>query len=107
VNDVVKLCALVDVTEGTPLRVTPEGFPPLAVFCLHGQYYVTADTCTHGQASLCDGYLEGEVIECPFHGGAFNIKSGEATEFPCSEPIRTYPVHAADGYLCMTVVVGE
>jgi nitrite reductase/ring-hydroxylating ferredoxin subunit len=50
------------------------------------------DTCTHGQASLSEGTIEGDEIFCPFHMGAFSIKTGEATAPPCVSPLRTYPV---------------
>jgi ethylbenzene dioxygenase ferredoxin subunit len=101
VSDLVKLCLAAELTEGEPRQLLLEGFPPLAVYCIDGAYYVTDDTCTHGMASLSEGYQEGEEIECPFHGGAFNIKSGEPTEFPCSEPIKTYPVIEHDGGICI------
>lgn len=100
-TDIVKLCPLADVEEEKPVRVTPEQFPPLAVFVLDGEYFVTDDTCTHSVASLCDGYQEGDEIECPFHGGAFNIKTGEAIAFPCTQPIKVYKVVIEDDYVCI------
>ncbi len=100
-SELVRLCSAADLTEAEPLRVLVDDFPPLAVYCIDGAHYVTDDTCTHGQASLAEGYLEGEVIECPFHGGAFNIKTGEPTEFPCSEAIKTYVVVEQGGDICI------
>ena len=73
-------------------RVELNGHPPIAVYKLDGTYFATADTCTHGEASLSEGDIEGDEIICPFHRGAFDIRTGEATLAPCVTAIRTYPV---------------
>lgn len=97
----IKLVRLEDVVEGTPVAVDQEGLPPLAVYRHGGQCYVTGNLCTHGHALLTDGYQDGTTIECPIHGGAFDIRTGEATLFPCEIPIQTYPVSVEDGYVCI------
>jgi nitrite reductase/ring-hydroxylating ferredoxin subunit len=61
------------------------------------QFYVTDDLCTHGPGSLSEGCIDGDVIECDFHNGAFNIRTGEVVAPPCMIPLRTYEVHMADG----------
>ena len=96
-----RLCDLADVTPGTVKRIEVTGFPPLAVYNVDGTYYVTDDTCTHGGASLADGYLDGDTIECPFHTGRFCIRTGEAVGFPAVVPIRTYTVTIADGEILL------
>jgi nitrite reductase/ring-hydroxylating ferredoxin subunit len=90
------VCSIGDVEIGTPRRVETEGLPPLAVFQLEDGYFVTDDTCTHGEASLCDGFVEGDEIECPFHSGKFCVKDGRATAFPAVDPIRAYPTRVID-----------
>jgi naphthalene 1,2-dioxygenase system ferredoxin subunit len=64
----------------------------VALYAVDGDYYATADLCTHGQASLADGFLDGELIECPLHQGAFNVKTGVAVTAPCTVAVRTFPV---------------
>tara|TARA_R100001143_G_scaffold23899_1_gene24592 strand:- start:9829 stop:10182 length:354 start_codon:yes stop_codon:yes gene_type:complete len=65
----------------------------IAVYELRGVYYATQDGCTHAKASLSEGeILEGDLIECPVHGGTFHIPTGRAVDFPCERPIRTYRV---------------
>ena len=86
------LCKTDEVSDGAPLGVNIEGYPALAVYEVDGEYFATDNLCTHGNAMLTDGYQEGEEIECPFHGGAFNIKSGEPTAFPCQIAVKSYPV---------------
>ena len=63
------------------------------------QYFATDDTCTHGNASMAEGDIDGSEVYCPFHMGAFDIRTGEATVAPCSVPLKTYEVVIEDGYL--------
>lgn len=86
------LCSVDEFADHPIVRVDVEGYPPLAVYRVGEEYYCTADTCTHGQASLADGDLEGHTVVCPFHGGTFDVRSGEATGRPCFLPIRTFSV---------------
>ena len=71
----------------------------LAVFNVNGEVFVTDDRCTHGMAPLSDGFLEGDVIECPWHGGAFNVRTGAPAGAPCTDPIRTYRATIEDGVI--------
>lgn len=100
-TDWLPLCPTSEVDPDMPVRVVPEGFPPLAVFELEDGYYVTDDTCTHGEASLCDGFVEGDEIECPWHAGKFCIRDGRATLFPAEEPIRVYETRVIDDQVCI------
>jgi len=64
----------------------------LAVYTVGAAVYASDDTCTHGQARLCVGFLDGYAIECPLHQGKFDIRDGRALCAPATQPIRTYPV---------------
>jgi ethylbenzene dioxygenase ferredoxin component len=81
-----------EVNEGSPLSVTIDGLPPLAVYQIRDRFFVTDNLCTHGHALLTDGYQDGAQIECPFHGGSFDIETGTATRFPCQISLKTYDV---------------
>ncbi len=65
-----------DLDEGEAVQVIV-GRKEIAIYNLDGAYYATEDICTHAYASLADGYVEGELIECPLHGGCFDIKTGK------------------------------
>ncbi len=69
----------------------------VAVYHVAGEFYVTDDRCTHGPGSLSEGFLEGHTIECDFHGGCFDIRTGAPTVPPCMIPIKTYAVTVEDG----------
>lgn len=93
----VLLCRVDEVYAGEILRVETDGLPPIAVYNLDGAFYATDDTCTHGQAWLSQGFIDGDIIECPLHGGCFEIKTGQPVEPPCTEPIRSYNLVVEDG----------
>ena len=90
----IRLCGREDVAPGQMLRVDLPGIPPLAAFNRDGQIFCTSNQCTHQLAILTDGFFEDDVVECPLHGGTFNVRTGAATKFPCKTPLRTYPVTA-------------
>lgn len=95
-QDLVDLCGLEDVDEGGALKVEVNGVA-LAVFRVEGDAYVIDDACTHGPGSLSEGFLDGFEIECDFHQGCFDIRTGEVTAPPCTQPVRTHPVTVRDG----------
>ena len=69
----------------------------IALYSAAGQIYATDNICTHGQARLCDGFLDGFEIECPHHQGRFDIRDGRATCEPAAVGLRSYPVRVENG----------
>jgi nitrite reductase/ring-hydroxylating ferredoxin subunit len=99
----IALCRTGEVEAGSAIRVE-KGSLVLAVFNLEGEYFVTDDTCTHGPGSLSEGCIEGDVVECDFHNGAFNIRTGAVAAPPCMIPLKTYrTVVDADGFVSIEV----
>jgi len=64
----------------------------IAVFNLGGAFYAIDDDCPHEQGPLSDGNIDGEEVECPWHGSRFNLKTGKVTMDPAEEDVRSYPV---------------
>jgi nitrite reductase/ring-hydroxylating ferredoxin subunit len=95
-----ELCAEAEVATGCAKKVDKEGLS-LAVFHLDSGFYVTDDLCTHGPGSLSEGEIDGDVVECDFHNGAFNIRTGEVEAPPCMTPLRTYATQVIDGKVCI------
>src|SRR5678815_698449 len=95
-SSLLDLCATSEVPEGAAIKVEVEGLV-LAVFNLGGRYFVTDDGCTHGPGSLSEGEIDGEIVECNFHNGAFHIPTGRVEAPPCMVPLRTYPVMVEGG----------
>ena len=92
----IELCNTSDVEIGAALRVEKDDLT-LAVFNLDGEFFVIDDACTHGPGSLSEGYVEGDLVECNFHNGQFNIKTGEVVSPPCMIPVKTYRAVVDDG----------
>ena len=84
-----RLCGLDDVDEDEPYRAEVNG-AAFAVFKVGETIYVTDDLCSHGPGSLSEGYVEDCQVECPFHQGKFDLRTGMPTEPPCEIPIRTW-----------------
>jgi nitrite reductase/ring-hydroxylating ferredoxin subunit len=98
----VTLCNTADVAEGSAIRVE-HGDLILAVYNVGGEFFVTDDMCTHGPGSLSEGYLEDDVIECNFHGGQFNVRTGEVVGPPCMHPVKTYKVVVDGGSVAIEI----
>jgi naphthalene 1,2-dioxygenase system ferredoxin subunit len=88
----IRIASATEVAEaGGLLGRTIRGVP-VAVYQVGGAWFATLDECTHGQARLSDGYLDGFLIECPFHQGLFDVRTGEAVGPPCTQPLPTIAV---------------
>ncbi|MGO8914296.1 MAG: bifunctional 3-phenylpropionate/cinnamic acid dioxygenase ferredoxin subunit [Stellaceae bacterium] len=85
-------CRTDELKSGEAKRLEVPGRGPIAVFNLDGAFYAIDDTCTHGQASLAEGFVDNGVVECPFHAGTFDIRSGRALSLPAEDPVKAYPV---------------
>ena len=90
------MCSVTDVASGEALKVETHGLT-VAVFNLGGEFYVTDDACTHGPGSLSEGFVDGDCVECNFHQGVFNIRTGDVVQPPCFVPVKTYPATVDDG----------
>ena len=98
----VELCKVEDVGVGEVRKVEASGLT-LAVYNLDGVFYATDDACTHGPGSLSEGFIDGDTIECNFHQGVFNIRTGECVRPPCMIPVKTYPTVVEHGLVYIDV----
>ena len=95
-SDWIPVAAVTDVPEGQALAVAVGG-DAVCLFNLAGTVYATQDTCTHEEASLAEGFIDGDCIECPLHQALFHIPTGEARTAPASAALRIYPVRINAG----------
>jgi len=68
------------------------GETQIALYNLDGEIYATDNVCTHAFALLSDGWLDGDVVECPLHAGRFEVKTGKGLGPPIPCDIKTFPV---------------
>jgi nitrite reductase/ring-hydroxylating ferredoxin subunit len=92
----VEVCKVEDVGAGE-VRKFEAGGLVLAVYNLDGAFYATDDACTHGPGSLSEGFVDGCHIECNFHQGVFDIRTGAVVQPPCIVPIKTYKTIVEQG----------
>jgi len=75
----------------------------MALYNAGGEIFATDNICTHGQARLCEGFLDGHEIECPLHQGKFDVRTGQPTCAPVTEAIRSYPVKIEAGRVFLAI----
>jgi nitrite reductase/ring-hydroxylating ferredoxin subunit len=92
----IPVCAAADLPPGT-VKSFELGDVFVAVYNIDGTFYATEASCTHSFADLADGILEGDVIECSLHFGAFHVPSGKAVAAPCFTNLRTFRTEVTDG----------
>ncbi len=94
-----------DIPLGEAVRVdaSADSGVPIAVFNVDGELLAIDDTCTHQDASLADGWLEGCAVECPLHAACFDLRTGMPSGPPAKTPVRTHEVVVADGFVYVRV----
>jgi len=86
----VRAAARGDLAEGEVLGVEIAG-RSIALYAADDGIFATDNICTHAYACLSDGWLDGEVIECPLHAARFDIRTGKVLDPPATEDLKTYP----------------
>jgi 3-phenylpropionate/trans-cinnamate dioxygenase ferredoxin subunit len=75
----------------------------IAVFRNGETVHAIADRCSHAEASLSEGEVFDGEVECPRHGAAFAIATGEALTLPATKPVATYSTEVVDGEVFITI----
>ncbi|MCR2800714.1 MULTISPECIES: non-heme iron oxygenase ferredoxin subunit [unclassified Microbacterium] len=87
-----RVCALSELEQDSARRVEVDGVPIALVLDSNGEVHAIGDTCTHGDISLSEGFVEGETLECWAHGSAFSLLTGRPLNLPAYEPVPVYVV---------------
>ncbi|MDH6465351.1 non-heme iron oxygenase ferredoxin subunit [Micromonospora purpureochromogenes] len=100
----IKICSTEDVPKGTVISADVDG---TAIAVVHGEddtFYAVHDECSHAAVALSEGEVEGCTLECWLHGSRFDLRTGEPTGLPATEPVPVYPVEVRDGdiYVSLT-----
>jgi nitrite reductase (NADH) small subunit len=86
---------LADITAGSSLSVDADGIG-VALFNVGGKIYALDNTCPHAGGPLGEGYLEGDVVVCPWHGLEYHVPTGRCLAYP-NITLRSYEVIVEDG----------
>jgi 3-phenylpropionate/trans-cinnamate dioxygenase ferredoxin subunit len=91
--ELVKVAKLSDIKEGE-VKSVMIGSEKVAIYRKGERIFATSDICTHADCIISENSnLEGDEVECTCHGSKFNIKTGEVTSPPATEPLKTYQVN--------------
>jgi 3-phenylpropionate/trans-cinnamate dioxygenase ferredoxin subunit len=93
----VRICALDELGENEAMRVEIDGVPIALVKDSSGACYAIGDTCTHGDISLAEGFVEDDTLECWAHGSKFSLLTGKPLTLPAYEPVPVYELSIVDG----------
>jgi 3-phenylpropionate/trans-cinnamate dioxygenase ferredoxin component len=92
-----KVAALADLAPNAALRVVVEGVAIAVVLDSAGTVHAIGDTCTHGDISLSEGFVEDDALECWAHGSKFELTTGKPLTLPAYEPVPVFAVTITDG----------
>lgn len=92
----IDVAAVGDLTPGEPVKVEVDGTPVVLVN-VDGEVLAVHDVCTHALESLSGGWIDEDRIECPRHGAAFSLRTGEVLTPPATVALPTFAVEVRDG----------
>jgi 3-phenylpropionate/trans-cinnamate dioxygenase ferredoxin subunit len=98
----VQIAPLADLPDEAGLRLEV-GDHRIAIFRVGEDVYAIGDLCSHAEASLAEGEVFDSEVECPRHGAAFNLISGEAKSLPATKPVPVYKVDVEDDVVFLTI----
>jgi glycine betaine catabolism B len=90
-EDFVKVAETKDIQASQMMAVDVDG-EKVCLSNVNGQYYAIGNICTHMGGPLVEGKLEEYIVQCPWHGSRFDIRSGEVVRPPAMRPEPKYEV---------------
>lgn len=96
----VRVAAEGDMRDGEARHVRI-GKRDIALFRVGDRFFALSNLCRHAFAPLAEGYLDGYVVMCPWHGWRYDVRDG-GTDHPDAD-VRTYPVTVRDGEVFVEV----
>ena len=92
-----RVCGIDDLETDVALRVVVGGIPVAVVRDSAGDIFAIGDTCTHGDISLAEGFVEEDTLECWAHGSKFSLRSGRPLTLPAYQPVPVFRVTVRGG----------
>ena len=93
----VRVCAAADVEKGAVISAEIDGLAVAIVHADDDAFYALRDECSHATIPLSEGEVDGCTLECWLHGSRFDLRTGQPSGLPATEPIPVYPVEIRDG----------
>ena len=101
----IRACALSDLDDGKPFAVEVDDVE--VVLVRQGDaVHALRDECSHAELALSEGELTPKGLECWLHGSCFDLRTGEPSSPPATEPVDVFAVEIRDGevYVDLTTV---
>lgn len=98
----VKIASVSEVPPGGRKPVIVDETPAL-LLRIGDDFYCIEDVCTHDGQPLTDGPVADCQITCPRHGARFDLRTGQPTRMPATEPVRTFPVEVRGDDVCVVI----
>jgi len=92
-----KVCSMSELSPSSAVRVVVDGVAISVVMDSAGAVHALGDTCTHGDISLSEGFVEDDTLECWAHGSKFELTTGKPLTLPAYEPVPVFVVSVVDG----------
>ncbi|MDQ0575454.1 non-heme iron oxygenase ferredoxin subunit [Agromyces albus] len=93
----VRVCSIDELAVDQAARFVIDGIPIAVVKDSAGDIFAIGDTCTHGDISLAEGFVEDDTLECWAHGSKFSLRTGKPLTLPAYEPVPVFRVELVDG----------
>ncbi len=93
----VRVCDVDELGVNEAARFVVEGVAIAVVKDAAGEVFAIGDTCTHGDISLAEGFVEDDTLECWAHGSMFSLRTGKPLTLPAYEPVPVFQVEVKDG----------
>ena len=93
----IRICSVDELVENQAVKLVLDGIPIALVKDSSGTVHAIGDTCTHGEISLSEGFIEDDTLECWAHGSQFSLTTGKPLNLPAYEPVPVYQVDLVDG----------
>ncbi|MCW6009983.1 non-heme iron oxygenase ferredoxin subunit [Micromonospora sp. CPCC 205371] len=93
----IKVCSVEEVPKGSSVSADIDGTEIAIVHAEDDNFYAIYDQCSHAEVPLSEGEVDGCTLECWLHGSRFDLRTGEPTGLPATEPVPVFPVEVRDG----------
>ena len=87
--------------SGKPIAIEVDGIS-VCLTRVGDEVFAVEDICTHSEASLSEGEVNGTKIECWLHGAEFDLRTGEALTPPATSALRTFKVEINGNQVVVT-----
>ncbi|MDG4771653.1 MULTISPECIES: non-heme iron oxygenase ferredoxin subunit [Micromonosporaceae] len=100
----IRVCATAEIPKGTAVSADIDGTQIALVHTDEDSFHAVYDECSHAAVALSEGEVDGCTLECWLHGSRFDLRTGEPTGLPATEPVPVFPVEIRDGdiYVSLT-----